>query len=82
MRIDLRVFQNALYKMSHSLVTTEAKKSSKASEMSAITHIPALAVCEYMLLFIYPNDTSLIEMRKTLIDFYGYDEIITFDGEK
>lgn len=54
---------------------------SRVSTVAAATHVPVIVVCIYMIQFLYPDNESLKKLEKTLIDFYGYTDIIRFEND-
>lgn len=47
-------------------------------KISGATHIPAAAVCLYLIKFKYPEDQDLKDNLKSLVHFYGYTKIVPF----
>lgn len=52
------------------------------STIASVTHIPLIAVCLYMIKFKYPQSQELKDMIDGFVEFYGYTEIIDFDGKR
>jgi hypothetical protein len=80
MKINVKKYKKTLDRFKHRMSQIEEGKRDKSvANMSFITHTPVLAVCEYMLTYLFPNDPELLRCRERLIKFYKYSEIVPFE---
>lgn len=77
MTLDCRIYQQSLRKVEYLMTGSDTK--SIISRVSGSTHIPAAAVCLYLITFKFPDDQSLKDNLKSLVSFYSYTNLIPFD---
>lgn len=78
MKVDCEAYRAALDKCLHVFEKYQEDKTNACTIIGVSGHIPLIAVVEYALAFIWPEESSLKLMRDRLIRFYDYDEVVTF----
>ncbi len=83
MRIDPNVYRMTLDKMSRHMENYKPKDRPRlVSKIASATGVPAVAVCLYLITFLYPRDKKLKVKFKSIVSFYNYTEIVPFEKKK
>lgn len=78
MKIDCNPYRTSLDKAHPLFEKYKDDKGQACNIISSTSHIPLLAVVEYALLFIWPGEEKLENLKKRLIEFYKYTEIVSY----
>jgi len=82
MKIDPNLYKNTLDKLRHHMVDKpEGKRASLISFISFISGVPVVAVCLYLITYLYPDDEILKSRLKSIIEFYRYTEVAPFEKD-